>query len=147
VIETILLNIRTFETSANVKINVQCTGKEEMRSTRLLGGSQNVFAWSYEDLCGFDPSLVQHIMKLARKKQEFFNSALEAPFQRDLRYFIMGEMFFSSHPEWVSILKSSSGITDNIKTCISLRTFRKAIMRNPFPPLNMEMFLQQAVES
>ena len=68
VIETILLNIRAFEPSTNVKINVQCSGKEEMRSTRLLGESQKVFSWSYEDLHGFDPSLVQHIMKLARKK-------------------------------------------------------------------------------
>jgi ribonuclease HI len=69
VMETILLNIRTFEPSMNVKINVQCSDKEEMGSTRLLGRSHKVFAWSHEDLRGFDPSLVKHIMKLARQKQ------------------------------------------------------------------------------
>jgi hypothetical protein len=61
--------------------------------------------------------------------------------------FLRAGMFFSSHPEWVSILGSASRTTDNIITCISLRTFRQAIMRNLLPPLNMEMFLQQVVES
>jgi hypothetical protein len=69
VIATILLNITPFEPSTNVKIKVQCFGKEEMRSTGLLGESQKVFSWSYEDLRGFDPSLIQHIMKLTRQKQ------------------------------------------------------------------------------
>jgi hypothetical protein len=124
VIETILLNIREFEPSTNVKINVQCSNKEEMRSTGLLGESQKVFAWFYEDLHGFDPGLVQHIMKLARQKQELFNFALEAPFQMDSRDFLRVGIFFSTHPEWVSIWKSALGTNDNIIMYISLRTFR-----------------------
>jgi hypothetical protein len=56
-------------------------------------------------------------------------------------------MFFSAHPKWVSIWKLASGTTGNIITCISLQTFRQAIRRNPFSPLNIEMFLQRAVES
>jgi hypothetical protein len=142
VIETILLNIRKFEPSTNVKIKVQCSGKEEMSSTRLLGESQKVFSWSYEDLRGFDPGLIQYIIKIARQKQEFVNSAPEAPFRRDLRDFLRNGMFFSPHPEWVSILKSAPGTTGNIITCTSLRTFRKVIMRNPSSTLNIEMFLQ-----
>jgi hypothetical protein len=94
VIETILLNITTFEPSTNVKIKVQCSSKEEMRSIGLLGESQKVFAWYYEDLHGFDLGLIQHIMKLARQKQEFFHSTPEAPFRRDLRDFLRAGMFF-----------------------------------------------------
>jgi hypothetical protein len=56
-------------------------------------------------------------------------------------------MFFLAHPEWVSIWKSALRTTDNIRTCVSLQTFKQVIIRNPFPPLNMEMFLQQVVES
>jgi hypothetical protein len=141
VIETILLNIKTFEPSTNVKIKVQCSGKEDMSSTRLLGESQKVFSWYYEELHGFESGLVQHIMKLVRKKKEFVNSALEAPFQRDLRDFLRDGSFFSTHPEWVSIWESTSRITDIIKTSICLRNFRQAIMRNPFSPLSIEMFL------
>jgi hypothetical protein len=141
------LNIRTFEPSLNVKINVQCSGKEEMRFIGLLSEPQKFFSWFYEDLHGFDPGLVHHIMKLARKKQELVNSALEAPFRMDLRYFLRTGMFFSAHLEWVSIWKSASRTTHNIITHISLQTFRKAIIINTFPPLNMEIFLQQVVEA
>jgi hypothetical protein len=147
VVETILLDIRAPESSTNVKINVQCSDKEEMGSTGILSESQKVFTWSHEDLHGFDIGLVQHIMKLAKQKQELVNFALEAPSRRELRDFLRAGTFFSIHPEWVSNWESASRITDNIRTCISLQTFRQAIMRNPFPPLNMEMFLQQVVES
>jgi ribonuclease HI len=146
VIETILLNIRTFEPSTNVKINFQCSGKEEMRFIGLLSEPQKVFFWFYEDIRGLDPGLVQHIMKLARKKQELVSSALEAPFRTDLRDFLRTGMFFSAHPEWVSIWKSALRTTDNIITRISLLKFRQEIIRNPFPLLNMEIFLQQVVE-
>ena len=73
-----------------------------------------------QHLRGFDPGLVQHIMKLARQKQELVNSALEAPFRRELRDFLKVGTFFSIHPEWVSNWESASRITDNIRTCISL---------------------------
>ena len=86
-------------------------------------------------------------MKLARQKQEFVNSAPKTPFRRDLTDFVRDGMFFSTHPEWVSIWKSAPGTTGNIRTCISLRTFRQVNVRNPFSPLNIQMFLQQVVES
>jgi hypothetical protein len=57
-VETILLNIRTPESSTDVKTNVQCSIRKEMGSTSLLGESQKFFAWSYEDCHGFDPNLV-----------------------------------------------------------------------------------------
>jgi hypothetical protein len=55
--ETISWNIGALESSKNVKINTQCSDKEEMRFSKLLGGFQKVFSWSYKDLHGFDPGL------------------------------------------------------------------------------------------
>jgi hypothetical protein len=61
--------------------------------------------------------------------------------------FLRVGMIFLVHPEWVSFWEFTSRTTDNIRTCISIRTFMKSIMRNPFLPLNMEIFLQLVVES
>jgi hypothetical protein len=55
-------------------------------------------------------------------------------------------MFFSAHHDGVSRWEPASKIPDNFRTCTSLQTFRQAIIRNPFPPLNIEMFQQQIVE-
>jgi hypothetical protein len=139
VVEAISMDIRTLGPSLNVKINVQGSDKEGIRSTDLLGGFQEVFSWFNMDLHGFDPGLVHHTVKPARQKQRLVSSTLKETFRGKLKIFLRNEMFFLVHPKWVSNLH-------NIKTCISLRTFKKSIMRNHFPPLNMKMFLQQVVE-
>jgi hypothetical protein len=153
VVETISLNIGALEYSNNVKVSTQFSNKEGMKFTKLLGRFQDVFAWSYEDLRGFDPSLIQHTipikegMKPARKKQRPLNSAFGVTFQRELENLLRVGIIFPVYPEWASNWVPVSKTTDHIRTCINLHTFSQAIMINHFPPLNMEMILQQVVRS
>jgi len=145
--ETISLNIELLESSTNDNISTQCSNKGVMKFAKLLGGFQQVSAWPYEDIHGFDPGLIQHTMKPSRKKQGLVNSTLKATLRRELRDFIRTEILFFFHPEWVSNCEPASNTNDDIRTYLSLQNFRQAIMRNPLPPLSMEMFLQQVVES
>jgi hypothetical protein len=62
--ETISLNIGTPDSPKNVKIGAQCTDEEKLKFTELLREFQDVFAWSYEDLRGFDPALIQHAIPI-----------------------------------------------------------------------------------
>jgi hypothetical protein len=72
----------------NVKIGAQCSDEEKLRFANFLGEFQDVFAWSYEDICGFDPSLIHHSIpikegiKPVRKRQRHINPALEDTIQR-----------------------------------------------------------------
>jgi hypothetical protein len=119
-----------------------------VKFSKLLGGFQRVFSWSYKDLRGFDPGLTQHAipikegMKIARQKQGPNNSAFKATCQKELEDVLRAGIIFSVYLEWVSNWIHVSKTTDHIRTNINFRTFSQAIMRNPFPPLNMEMFLQ-----
>jgi hypothetical protein len=76
-----------------------------MRFAKPLGGFQDFFSWSYEDLCDFDPGFTQHVipikegMKPARKKQRPINSAFKATFQRELKNFLMAGIIFPVYPE------------------------------------------------
>jgi hypothetical protein len=82
--ETISLNIGTPESPKNVKIGAKCSDEEKMKFSKILGEFQDVFAWSYEDLHGFYPGLIQHSIpikegiKPVRQKQRPINPALEA---------------------------------------------------------------------
>jgi hypothetical protein len=58
--ETISLNIGKPECPKNVKIGAQCFDEEKLKFIKLLSEFQDVFSWSYEDLRGFDPALIQH---------------------------------------------------------------------------------------
>jgi hypothetical protein len=64
VAETFSLNIGTSESPKNVKIGAQYSDEEKMKFAKLHGEFQDVFAWSYEDLCGFDPGLIQHAIPI-----------------------------------------------------------------------------------
>jgi hypothetical protein len=88
--ETISLNIGTLEATKNVKIGAQCSDEEKMRFAKLLGEFKDVFAWSYEDLHGFDPGLIQHAIlvkegiQLVRKEQRPITPTLEANIRKGL---------------------------------------------------------------
>ena len=62
--ETISLNIGTPDSPKNVKICAQCIDQEKLKFTELLSEFQDVFSWSYEDLRGFVPDLIQHAIPI-----------------------------------------------------------------------------------
>jgi hypothetical protein len=88
--KTTSLNIGALEFSRNVNISTQCSDREEMKFTKLLGGFQKFSSWPYEDLCGFDPGFLQNVipikedMKPFMQKQRSINSAFKETFQRGL---------------------------------------------------------------
>jgi len=146
--ETISLNIGTPESPKNVKIGAQCSDEEKIKFSKPLGEFQEVFSWSYEDLHGFDPGLIPHAipikegMKPDRQKQIPINPALEATIRMELENFLKAGITFPvKYPEWVSKLVPIMKVTDHVSFCINYHTFNWAIMKNPFPPPNMEMIL------
>jgi hypothetical protein len=108
---TISLKIGTPKAPKNVKIGAQCSDEEKMKFAKLLGEFQDAFSWSYEDICGFDPSLIQYVIpikegiKLVRKKQRPINPALEATIRKELEKLLeAGIIFPVKYSKWVSNL-------------------------------------------
>jgi hypothetical protein len=59
--ETILINIsRTPGIVENVFIGVDCSPREIQIYTDLFKEFRDVFAWSYEEMPGIDPKIVEH---------------------------------------------------------------------------------------
>ena len=109
--EPISLNIGTPNSQNNVNIGAQCTDEEKLKFIELLREFQDVFSWSYEDLHGFDPALIQHAIpikegiKPVRKKQRPINLALEETIQKELEKLLKdGIIFPVKYSEWVSNL-------------------------------------------
>jgi hypothetical protein len=152
--ETISLNIGTPDCPKNVKIGAQCSDEEKLKFTELLHEFQDVFAWSYEDLRGFDPALIQHAIpikegiKLVRKKQRPINPALEATIQKELEKLLKAGIIFPvKYSEWVSNLVPIRKMTGQIRLCIDFRALNRASIKDHFPLPNMEMILQQVAGS
>jgi ribonuclease HI len=152
--ETISLNIGTPETPKNVKIGAKCSDEEKEKFAKLLGEFQDVFAWSYEDLRGFDPGLIQHAIpiqegvKPVRKKQRPINPALEATIRKELEKLLKAGIIFPvKYSEWVSNLVPVRKTTGQIRLCVDFRALNRASIKDHFPLPNMEMILQQVAGS
>jgi hypothetical protein len=69
------------------------------------------FFWSYEDLCSFDPSVIQYAIfikegaKPVRKKQRLINPSLEATIRKEVEKLINSHIIFLvKYSKWVSNL-------------------------------------------
>jgi hypothetical protein len=88
--DTISLKLGTSESPNMVKLGAQCSEEEKAKFTELLREFQDVFAWSYEDLSGFDPCLILHVIpinkgiKPVRQKQILINPVLEVTIRKEL---------------------------------------------------------------
>jgi hypothetical protein len=45
-----------------LKIGAQCSHEEKERFMDLFREFKDVFSWSYEDICGFYPNIIQHVI-------------------------------------------------------------------------------------
>jgi ribonuclease HI len=152
--ETNSLNIGTLDCPKNVKISAQCTDEEKLIFTELLREFQDVFAWSYEDIRGFDPDLIQHSIpikegiKPVRKKQRPINPAFEATIQKELEKILKAQIIFLvKYSEWVSNLVLIHKTTGHIRLIIDFCALNRANIKDHFPFPNMEMILQQVTGS
>jgi hypothetical protein len=152
--ETISLNIGMPDYPKNVKIGAQCSDEEKMKFTELLSEFQEVFAWSYEDLCGFDPALIQHAIpikegiKLVRKKQRPINPTLDETIRKELEKLLKAGIIFPvKYFEWVSNLVLIRKATSQIRLCVDFHALNRANVKDHFHIHNMEMILQQVAGS
>jgi hypothetical protein len=82
-----------------------------LKFTGLLCEFQDVFSWSYDNLRGFDPALIQHAItikediKPVRQKQRPINPALEDNIRKELEKLLKaGIISPAKYSEWISNL-------------------------------------------
>lgn len=85
-----------------------CSETENETFIKLFRVYDDVFAWTYEDLKGFDPNLAHHTIeldldaKLVRQKQRPINPKIEPLMRKELTKLIEARIIFPiKHPSWV----------------------------------------------
>jgi hypothetical protein len=82
-----------------------------LKFTKLLHEFKDVFAWSYEDIHGFDPALIQNAIpikegiKPVRQKQRPINPTLELTIHKEFEKILKAGIIFPvKYFQWVSNL-------------------------------------------
>ena len=114
----------------------------------MLDEFLDVFAWYYEDLHGFDPSLIQHAIpikegiKPVRQKRRPINPALEETIQKELEKHLKdGIILPVKYSKWVSNLVPVQKTTGQIILCIDFHALNRDSIKDHFPLPNMETIL------
>jgi hypothetical protein len=120
----------------------------------MLGEFQDVFSWSYENLLGFDPALIQHVIpikegiKPVSQKQIPINPALEETIRKKSEKILKAGIIFQvKYSEWVSNLVPVRKETGHIILCVYFHSLNRASIKDHFPLPNTEMILQQVAGS
>lgn len=98
---------------------------------------QDVFAWDYADLKGFDPKLAQHTIelepnaKLIRQKKRHVNPKLEPLMHKELTKLVeSGIIFPIKHTSWMSNLVPVRKKNGELRLCVDFRDLNRASLKD-----------------
>lgn len=124
----------------NVLLRANCSPEEVEAYTALFKEFQDVFAWSYEEMPGIDPNIVEHEIKLydnarpVRQKLRPMNprkaAAIKAEVQKLLK---AGFIYPVALTEWVSNPVPVNKKLGTIRVCTDFRDLNLACLKENYP--------------
>ena len=124
----------------NIYIHANCSSKEIAIYTALFKEFRDVFSWSYEEMPGIDPSIVEHEIrtypnaKPVRKKLRPFNprkaTAVKAEVEKLLK---AGFIYPIALTEWVSNPIPVDKKQGTIHFCTDFRDLNKSCPKDNYP--------------
>ena len=114
----------------------------------MLRSYLDVFAWSYEDMPGLDPTIVQHhlpILPHARRvKQKLrrlhprWSLQVKEEIQKQLR---VGFLSMVEYPEWLANVVPVPKKDGKVRVCVDFRDLNKASPKDDFPLPHIDMLV------
>ena len=131
-----------------MRIGTTLSADERDSLLRLLRSYLDVFAWSYEDMPGLDPSIVQHHLPLVpharpvkqklRRLHPRWSLQVKEEIQKQLS---VGFISMVQYPEWLSNVVSVPKKDDKVRVCVDFRNLNKASSKDDFPLPHIDMLV------
>ena len=142
------VNLGTPEEPKETRIGSFFTGKEQEALVNLLKEYVDVFAWSYQDMPGLDPSIVEHRIpldpelkplkqKLRRIKPEW-SLQVKEEVEKMLR---VGFIRVIEYPTWLSNIVTVTKTNGKVRCCVDFRDLNKASPKDDYPLPNIDMLV------
>jgi hypothetical protein len=139
--ETLPINIsRTPDVVENVFVAADCSPEEIQIYTDLFKEFRDVFAWSYEEMPGIDPKIVEHEIitypdaKPVRQKLRPVNPWKAAAIKAEVEKLLKAGFIYPIHlTEWVSNPVPVDKKQGTIRVCTDFRDLNKACPKDNYP--------------
>ena len=120
--------------------------------TDLFKDFRDVFAWSYEEMPGIDPSIVQHEIKTyenakpIRQRLRSVNPRKAAAIKAEVEKLLKaGFVYLVPLTDWVSNLVPVDKKQGTIRVCIDFRDLNKACPKDNYPMPFIDQIIDECV--
>ncbi|RVW40338.1 Retrovirus-related Pol polyprotein from transposon 17.6 [Vitis vinifera] len=131
-----------------LKIGLPLSTDERNRLIHLLRSYLDVFAWSYEDMPGLDPSIVQHhlpilpharpVKQKLRRLHPRWSLQVKEEIQKQLS---VGFISVVEYPEWLSNVVPVPKKDGKVRVCVDFRDLNKASPKDDFPLPHIDLLV------
>ena len=146
--DTEIVDFGTTDQPRELKFGSDLSADERERFIQLLGSYLDVFAWSYEDIPGLDPSIVQHCLPLLpnvrpvkqklRRLHPKWSLKVKEEIQKQLS---VGFLSVVEYPEWLANVVPVPKKDGKVRVCVDFRDLNKASPKDDFPLPHMDLLV------
>ncbi|RVW53449.1 Transposon Ty3-I Gag-Pol polyprotein [Vitis vinifera] len=143
-----IVDFGTTDQPRELRIGSDLSTDERDSLIQLLRSYLDVFAWSYEDMPGLDPSIVQHRLPLLpharpfKQKLRRFAPSLELAGEKEIqKQLSVGFLSVVEYPEWLANVVPVPKKDGKVRVCVDFRDLNKASPKDDFPLPHIDMLV------
>ena len=131
-----------------IRIGSSLSHDERSRLIDLLRSYLDVFAWSYEDMPGLDPTIIQHhlpilpharpVKQKLRRLHPRWSLQVKEEIQKQLS---VGFLSVVEYPEWLANIVPVPKKDGKVRVCVEFRDLNKASPKDDFPLPHIDMLV------
>ncbi|XP_028208435.1 uncharacterized protein LOC114391656 [Glycine soja] len=149
-----VINLGTEEDKKEVKIGASLEATVKRRVIELLKEYVDVFAWSYQDMPGLDPRIVEHRLPLkpecppVKQKLRRTRPDMALKIKEEVQKQIdAGFLVTSEYPQWLANIVPVPKRDGKVRMCVDYRDLNKASPKDDFPLPHIDVLVDSAAKS
>ena len=145
-------NFGALDQPRELRIGSSLSPDERSRLIDLLRSYLDVFAWSYEDMLGLDPTIVQHhlpilpharpVKQKLRRLHPRWSLQVKEEIQKQLS---VGFLSVVEYTEWLANVVPVPKKYGKVRVCVDFRDLNKASPKDDFPLPHIDMLVDSTV--
>jgi len=148
-----VINLRGENEKKEVKIGIGMTNEIQGQLCALLREFRDIFGWSYQDMPGLDPDIVQHKLPLKPEcppiNQKLRRMKLEVSLKiKDEveKQFNAGFLAVAKYPQWVANVVPVPKKDGKVRMCVDYRDLNRASPKDDFPLPHIDILVDNTTK-
>ncbi|GAU51766.1 hypothetical protein TSUD_415550 [Trifolium subterraneum] len=149
-----LINLGSEEEKKEIKIGASLEASVKERVIVLLREYIDIFAWSYQDMPGLDPEIVEHHLPLKpecspvkqRLRRTHPDMALKIK-EEVQKQIDAGFLITSEYPQWLANIVPVPKKDGKVRMCVDYRDLNKASPKDDFPLPHIDVLVDNTAKS